>query len=244
MKKIVYLFLMFSITTFAQKTINNYKYVIIPNQFSFFKTIDKYETSSLTKFLFNKYGFKAFLSSERLPEDLEQNGCLALKANVKNNSGMFTTKNVIELKDCNGKVVFTSVEGRSRKKQYKDAYHEAIRNAFKSVQQLNYVYVPSINEEVNVEKDAPAMVQIPKVIERKPIVLKKTKNVLYAQAIKDGFQLVNTKPEIIFYVLKTNLKDVFVIKGKDGVLYKSGSHWVAEFYKNGTKKIETYEVKF
>lgn len=235
---------MFSITAFAQKTVNNYKYVIVPNQFSFFKTIDKYETSSLTNFLFNKYGFKAFLSSEKLPEDLEQNGCLALKVNVKNNSGMFTTKNIIELKDCNGKVVFTSKEGRSRKKQYKDAYHEAIRNAFRSIQELNYVYVPSMNEEVDVNEDAPAIVEIPKVIERKPIVLKKTKNVLYAQETKDGFQLVNTKPEIVFNVLKTNLKNVFVIKGKDGVLYKSDSHWIAEYYKDGTQKVETYEVKF
>lgn len=246
MKNIVVAFLLFSITGFAQKSINNYKYVIVPNQFNFFKTPDKYQTSSLTKFLFNKHGFKAFLSNEQLPDDLSNNRCLALKVNVKNNSGMFTTKNIIELQDCNDKVVFVSQEGRSREKQYKESYHEAIRNAFKSIEKLNYSYTPLEKEKV-LEKSVPVVVTTTKVIKEEMVnttVSKDSEKVLYAQEIKNGFQLVNTKPEVVFQILKTSIKDVFVIKDKNGILYKEGSSWIAEFDLEGVRKKELYKIKF
>lgn len=156
MKKLLFLFtLIVSKSVFAQKTINDYKYIIVPNQFEFVKSPDKYRTSSLTKFLFNKYGFTAYLSSDKLPNDLVQNRCLALIASVKNNSNMFTTKNLIELKDCNNNVVFTSQEGKSKEKDYKKAYHEAIRGAFSSVKKMNYRYVPLADSVVNNTAEAP-----------------------------------------------------------------------------------------
>lgn len=46
------------------------------------------------------------------------------------------------LSDCSNKVVFTSVEGISRQKEFKKAYQESVRNAFKSFSELNYSYVP------------------------------------------------------------------------------------------------------
>ena len=56
-----YLFLMFlSVSVFAQKSINNYKYIVVPKQMETFDEPNKHETSSLTKFLFNKNGFNAF----------------------------------------------------------------------------------------------------------------------------------------------------------------------------------------
>ena len=64
MKRILLVALFISTASFAQKSINNYKYVIVPSKFDFVKGKDKYQTSSLTKFLFNKYGFTAFLDDE------------------------------------------------------------------------------------------------------------------------------------------------------------------------------------
>ena len=241
MKKIVLAFLLLSVTTFAQKSINNYKYVIVPKQFEFLKSEDQYQTSSLTKFLFNKYGYTAFLSDETLPQELAQNRCLALLVDVKNNSGMFTTKNTIELKDCNNSIVYTSEEGKSKEKEYKKAYQEAIRSAFKSIQRLNYKYVP-LQEEVAVNViSKPEIVKTPKV---ETTTTKSTVSILYAQPTANGFQLVNTTPEVVFKVLKTNIKDVYVIKDSNGILYKNGSTWIAEYNLGETKIIETYEVKF
>ncbi|WP_299009015.1 hypothetical protein [uncultured Tenacibaculum sp.] len=246
MKRILLIALFISTASFAQKSINNYKYIIVPSKFDFVKEKDKYQTSSLTKFLFNKYGFTAFLDDEELPAEVADNRCLVLTGTVKDESGMFTTKSVIELRDCYNKVVFTSKEGRSKEKDYKKAYHEAIRDAFKSIEALKYTYVP-LQEDV-VTKEVPALALVPTVVESKVAeVVEKPANVkeqLFAQPIPNGFQLVNMKPEVVFQVLKTNVKDVFVIKDKNGILYKNGNSWFAEYYTNDGKVTEEYQVKF
>ena len=84
----------------AQSNLNDYKYVIVPNKFDFLKEADKYQLNSLTKFLFNKYGFTALLENENYPEDLAKNMCLGLRSDVISESGMFKTKLRVELKNC------------------------------------------------------------------------------------------------------------------------------------------------
>ncbi|WP_074409005.1 MULTISPECIES: hypothetical protein [Aquimarina] len=138
----------------AQKNINEYKYVIVPKSYNFLKGEDKYQLNSLTKFLLTKYGFEAYLKEENFPEDLRANGCKALRANIKRKPGMFLTRLVFELTDCNGSVVFTSAEGKSREKEYKKGYHEALRDAFISVEALNYTYSGDKEEKI-VKKEEP-----------------------------------------------------------------------------------------
>lgn len=248
MKKTLFIALFITTASFAQKAINNYKYVIVPTKFDFVKEKDKYQTSSLTKFLFNKYGFKAFLEDEKLPEETENNRCLVLTGVVKDDSGLFTTKSIVELRDCYNKVVFTSQAGRSKEKEYKKAYHEAIRNAFKSIEALKYKYVPLQEGVVTKAQEVPAVTVVPTVVESKIAeVIKKpanTKEQLFAQPVASGFQLVNMKPEVVFQVLKTNVEGVFIIKNKNGILYKNRNSWFAEYYTNNGKIIEEYQVKF
>jgi len=141
MKKLIYsvIFIVLgTLSSFAQ--VNAYKYVIVPNEFEFLREADQYQLNSLTKFLFEKYGFTAFLEGEQLPLELAGNRCKALTAFVKNESGIFSTKFYVGLKDCNNKEIFISKEGTSRTKEYKVAYHEALRDAFQSVAALNYSY--------------------------------------------------------------------------------------------------------
>ncbi|OEJ99440.1 hypothetical protein A8C32_09020 [Flavivirga aquatica] len=130
-------------TVFSQSNLNNYKYIIVPNKFDFLKQKDQYQLNSLTKFLFNKYGFEALVEGQNYPEDLVRNRCLALRSNVIKGSGLFKTKLNVVLKDCNDKVVYTSGAGESREKEYKTAYNLAIRAAFKSIEALNYKYKPT-----------------------------------------------------------------------------------------------------
>lgn len=249
MKKIFLLILIVATSTFAQKKVNNYKYIIVSNKFDFVNSIDKYQTSSLAKFLFNKNGFKAYLSDEKLPKDVAENRCLALTGTVKDDSRMFTTKSIVELKDCYNNVVFLSKFGTSNNKEYKKAYHEAIRNAFKSIEALKYKYIPSKTDlTVNKTESIPVVVETPKIINTDAVVTNKasknTSKTLYAQSITNGFQLVNTKPEVVFQILKTNVKDVFVIKDKNGLMYKSGNNWIAEYFNNDKRLVENYQIKF
>ncbi|WP_237276225.1 hypothetical protein [Tenacibaculum ovolyticum] len=248
MKKVLFILLMITTSIFSQKQVNKYKYVIVPNKFDFVKEKDKYQTSSLTKFLFNKYGFITFLADENLPVDLVDNKCLALFGTVKSNSNLFTTKTIVELRDCSGRIIYSSNEGKSKIKDYKKAYHEAIRNSFESIKKIKYKYEPVVGTSIKQEVKNINKIQKLKVISDSEMTTNNIKDAnvisLYAQPTVNGFQLINTKPEVVFQILKTSVEDVFILKNKKGILYKDNNIWIVEFYLKGVKFIEKYQIKF
>ena len=69
-------------------------------------------------------------------------------------------------------------------------------------------------------------------------------NTLYAQPKENGFQLINAKPQVVFVILNTGVKDIYVIKDKNGLLYKKGENWIAEFYDGGEIVVKKYSIKF
>ncbi len=142
----IFLFLILSnLSSFSQSSINDYKYIIVPTQFEFLNERDQYQINSLTKFLFNKYGYIAFLQDEDLPQDLMNNKCLGLTADVVKLSSLFRTKLQIELNDCNGNLILASDIGETMEKMYEKAYNLAVRDAFKTFQRANYSYQPNEN---------------------------------------------------------------------------------------------------
>jgi len=126
----------------AQPNLNDYKYVIVPSQFNFLKEVDQFRLNSLTEFLFNKYGFIAILQGNPYPDDLISNGCLALNSEVVKGKSLLKTKLTVVLKDCKRQVVYTSREGVTKEKDLGKAYNLALRDAFKSFENMNYSYVP------------------------------------------------------------------------------------------------------
>ena len=55
--------LFLSINLYAQQTnLNDYSYVIVPDQFDFLKSKDQFQLNSMTKFYFEKSGFNAYLA--------------------------------------------------------------------------------------------------------------------------------------------------------------------------------------
>ena len=284
----------------AQKGINNYKYVIVPNKYDFSKEKDQYQLNSLTQFLFNKYGFEAIMEGAEYPEDLNFNRCLAMKADVFKDSGMFTTKLKVILKDCNEKQIYETALGESREKEFKIAYNKALREAFKSFETVNYSYVPSNDvlalggtaavvtnesEEIKQLKEQIQELEKTKATEQVnnstlpstpvvaspvvPVVLATTTTVianeeetaaseetmeegvkkvleavLYAQEIENGYQLVNSKPEVVYKVKKTHLDNVFLVEGNSAIVFKKGDDWVVEYYENNVLKQQTLNIKF
>jgi len=180
MKKIVFtsaLFLLFGITLVAQKSLNSYKYILVPKKYEFQKTEDAYQVNSLTKFLFNKAGFNVLFSDDPYPEDLVDNVCLGLKAIVKNNPSLLATKMKIDLVDCYNNVVFSTSEGRSKIKEYKKAYHDAIRKAFTDIEAIDYKYKPTagIAPKVRVENKKIKVannISVSNTVKQKPVAIK------------------------------------------------------------------------
>ena len=135
-------------TGIAQEKLNNYAYVIVPEQFSFQNSKDQYQLNSLTKFLFEKEGLKVFWDTEKIPKEYVLLDCGGLKLKMNKKSSMFKNKVNFDLTDCYNTIVFTSDEGSSSIKEYKKGYQESVRNAFKSFSGLNYAYTPIPTEEV------------------------------------------------------------------------------------------------
>lgn len=134
MKKAI-LFLFFSgqaVLGLAQN--EEHKYIRVPEKFEFLNEENKFELNALTAFLFEKYGFEVFYKNNP-PANVHP--CQILAADVEENSGLFKTKVVVTLEDCNQRAVFISEEGSSRIKDYKKAYHEALRDAFESLKDFD-----------------------------------------------------------------------------------------------------------
>ena len=261
MKNVCLVILLFvSVSSFGQSFLNNYQYVIVDSKFDFVKEKDEYGSSSLVKHLFKKIGFKAFLDTDKLPEDLSEDACKALFVSAIKKSTMLTIKAAIEFKDCLGKTIYVSEIGKSKTKEFRRGYYQAINRAFQSIEKLNYQYTGSLATSPKPRKphktaskktaqNSIVVDQNPKVPEKKEgktktPVNKVTDDLLYAQKNKEGFQLVNNKPEIVFTILKTGQENLYILKNRKGILIKKGRFWYAEYYHEGQLIVEKYKVKF
>ena len=233
-KKIFLLFvLLVSLTAFSQ-SINDYQYVIVPIKYDFFKENDKYRLNTLTKLLFQKYGFKSYLSSEELPNELENSRCDILYATVTEDSNLMVTKLKILVKDCRDKIIFETEFGKSRNKEFAAAYNEALREAGKSFDTLNYKYTGKNNSSITQEPS-------------KTIVSKTDSETFYfAQPTDNGFQVVDNEPKVIMKLYTTSQKNVFIgLNGNtNGVVISKNGKWFFEYY-DGDKLIsESLNLKF
>lgn len=249
MRKIALLLVLLSYTfSFAQE---NYKYLIIPSKFSFFKEENKYNLNAMTKFFFEKEGFQVVYESESLPKELAENRCLALYANAIENNSLFVTKINFEIKDCYNKVIFTSDQGTSREKDLKTAYTLVFRQAlasmsgklnFKSSKVSNEIVtsIPQKTDEVIVSND------MKEAIDTGIIVDNNVSNQLFAQPIANGFQLINGEPKVIYKIYKTTSKEIFIATkdNKNGVFFSKNNEWFFEYYVNDKLVTEKVDVKF
>jgi len=228
--------------SFAQKSLNNYKYVIVPTKYEFQKKEDQYQINSLVKFLFEKEGFLVIMEGDQYPIDLSTNHCLAVTANLISESTMMSTKIYFELLDCKGELVVTTNLAKTKEKDYKRGYHEVIRKSFETIKSKNYKYqpikpvvavVPTVSTPVVVEASVKTPTKIEVVVV--PVTVKKAdKSTLYAQEIPNGYQLVDSTPKVVYIALKTSMKDVYMIKGSNGTISKKNGIWIAEYYEGDT----------
>jgi hypothetical protein len=259
MKKYLLVFFLFlGVSGYAQNSINNYKYVIVPEKFDFLKEKDQYDLNSLTKALLQDRGFTVYFDNAELPTDLANNKCQALMADVQDKSGMFSTSLILLFKDCHGAIVFQSKVGKSREKEYKTGYNLALRDAFVSFDQLKYAYNGSVGAPVQTPAAAAATpVAVPEkqlavaavaTTAAQPVAaaVNQAAGTLYAQAIANGYQLIDTTPKIVLTLLKTTDENYFIASNAsaNGIVLKKNGDWVFEYYQNGKLVAEKLQVKF
>lgn len=69
---------------------------------------------------------------------------------------------------------------------------------------------------------------------------------LYAQAIENGFQLIDTTPKVILKIFKTVQPDYYNanVGKKIGVVYKKNGAWIFEYFIDGQLITEPLNIKF
>ena len=235
MKKIVLLLVLFTFTfSVAQE---NYKYAIVPKKFSFFSDENEYNTSSMTKAFFEKEGFVVYYDTDEFPSELANNRCMAFYVNVLKKSNMFITKINFELKDCANKIIYTSIQGSSREKEYQKSYNESFRMALAAMKgQLNF----KKNSNTITEKETVPVTTTS--VESKNV----PKERLTAVAIQNGYKLVDSVPTVIYELLATSIENVFTAKkgSISGTFLKKNTGWFFEYYQNDQLVSEKVDVKF
>jgi len=101
------------------------------------------------------------------------------------------------------------------------------------------------NEAVSVKKeDIKETVQKEIVVEN--AVKKEAEDIaiLYAQKADNGFQLVDSTPKVLYKIKKTGMQNVYLVEGKDAILYQLNSNWILEYYDNGKLQTKTLTIKF
>lgn len=234
--------LLCSFIGFSQ-SINDYKAVIIPLKYDFMKTDNQYRLATLTKSNLNKAGFQAFYANEEIPAGLADR-CELLYVDVKRDNAFLVTKLLVEFKDCYGKVIYTSETGKSREKDYEDAYKESLENAFVSVIGLHYKYSGKAIASKSLQTTAPVVST--NTVSVVPSVDISDPNLLYAQPTENGYQLIDKTPKVVMKLLKTSRADSFIAikEGVQGSLNAKDNGWYFEYYQNDKLVSEKISVKF
>ncbi|MBV7530243.1 hypothetical protein [Chitinophaga sp. sic0106] len=264
--------LLFSVAAFAQNSVNNYKYVLVPEKFSFQKEVHQYGLNTTTQMVLNGLGFDAMIDDKELPTDIAGNKCSALIADVEQRKAVFVTNLTLTLKDCRGNVLFKSKEGKSREKDYGAAYNEALRDALSSLSTLNYAYNGTVQQSATPAAapvtttpaatapataapvaTAPAattpVATAPAAAAPVAAATAETKSnglTLYAQPTPTGYQLIDTTPKKVLSLYKTTVAEYFIAdNGSDkGILFKRNGDWQFEYYKDGKLVSEKMQIKF
>ncbi|KPM32489.1 Hypothetical protein I595_907 [Croceitalea dokdonensis DOKDO 023] len=236
--------------------LDGYKYIVVPKKFLTFKEYNQYQSSTIIKHFMQQAGFNVLYEDE-LPQDGAANRCLALFADVQDNSSMLKTKVAIALNDCKGNSVYLTPEAQTKEKDLLKAYKEVITEASSYFTGLTHNYRPptapkKINTQVTEQSKAPSPISasptdgniVP--TEAKEGLSANNGTSLNAIGTNDGYLLVDGADTIQYRLTKTAAENVFHAdkKGVKGIVYQKEGKWYFESEKEQDKMVEELVIVF
>jgi hypothetical protein len=245
MKKFIFIFFVLGAFQLVAQNLNDYQYVMVPTRFADFDTENQYRLNTITKFSLEKMGFIAFYENSDIPKEVAENRCAVLNVDLVKGKHLFWTKINIVFKDCFGKIIYQSPDGKTKEKEYKKAYQEALQNAFTFVFDLNYKY----NGAKVVTQTPISFSSSEKPISTVPEPVFETSDyskLLFAQPTSNGFQLVDSTPKVVFKLFKTDSPTMFLAQkgNQNGVVSLKDGSWFFEYQENEKVVSEKLEIKF
>jgi hypothetical protein len=247
MKFFITLFLLFSVQLFGQ-SINDYQYIIVPLKFGPFENENEYRLNTIAKLNLEKMGFTAFYENSSIPEDIRTDRCDFLTLDVVKENSVFGTKLKVLFKDCFGKIIHESNVGKSKEKEYKLSYRQALEDAFQSLFALDYKY----NETKNTTKKVVIQTITVSTEEQKTSLTTPVSDtldnskLLFAQPTSNGYQLVDSTPKVVYKLFKTDSPSMFLAEKEsiNGVVTLKEGSWFFEYRENEKVVSEKLEIKF
>ncbi|WOI22544.1 hypothetical protein [Nonlabens ulvanivorans] len=240
--------------------LNDFKYVIVDNQYDFQKEPNEYRLNEMMVFEIKKRGISAFRNLEVLPQDLNRGTCNALSLRVNVSTGL-RVKMTFEFVDCNGQIVLITKDGIGRTKNFEKAYREAIRDAMTSLDGLNYSYAASLDDRPSgiekpiqvmqpsavkpsleitpsngIEKDEPQTIPRPEMVELIDDEVYTTNSKEYKiHSTDSGFNMY--KNNSLIGTLKKSASGCYLTVTTEfiGIGYKEENTIIIEYDKNGTQ---------
>lgn len=157
MKNLIATILLLSLSSTQAQNVSDYKYVIVPQKFADFEKNDFRLTPKLKMLLRKKdYVIIAEGITEK-PIDLQNNPCLATKAEIKKLRTPLKNKLEVIFTDCNQKIVGT-YEGVSKIKDFEEGFGEALQLATAQINKQNAKAIPeTIAIKENIVKEIPVV---------------------------------------------------------------------------------------
>jgi hypothetical protein len=211
--------------------------IVIPQKLQCERSGDDFQLKLYLKLALEKRGFKIFQADE-MSTDNKNRPCDFYYADVLEENKLMSTKLKIVIHDCHRHEITVSDFGVSKEKEYKKAYQMAFREAEKTLIFNKKEIVNSASKNETIIENQINTTQIKED--------NKTNQIIFAQPITHGFQLVNTKPEIVCKIFKTSQPKQFIVeKGAlHGIGILNNNMLLIEYYQAGELIKETFEVKF
>ena len=222
----------------AQTNLDQYKYVSVPNRFDFMKSSDQFQISSLAKFLLTKNKFTVLEDLEKYPADLAANQCLLLNLNVEQIKGFLKTKLEVQFLNCKNQMVFKSDIGMSREKDFKTAYHQALRAAFSSVSEANYKFNETVDNVSINEKPIFVKRAVSTPMQDMDLSSSKLTSEILMTQTSHGFDIRDADGIVVYSLYQTMSDGIYIIEKLPGIVYKRGNRFVREYISNQKIVIE------
>lgn len=130
------------------------------------------------------------------------------------------------------------------KEEIKTLKEEKVAEVAEVIEEQEIVAANQVKEEVEIKEVSP---EVAKVAVKAPAVVKAetiSLHVLYAQKVVNGFQLVDNTPKVVYKIKETGMSNVFIVEGKNAIIYKLDANWIFEYYENEKLQTKILNIKF
>ena len=235
------LLLLFSMFNFAQ-TVNNYELVLLPVRFDFQSKENQYRVSTILKIGLSEVGFKVMYSNE-YAKIAEYQPCQILIVKLKEVPTFLKTKFTMQLVDCEGNILYETPVAQSKEKAFEAAHRECMEQIVGFLKEMNYKFE---GEKVLTNEEESTLIPTSTLDDKTADFKVNLQKTLYAQPTENGFQLVDTTPQVVIKLFKTSQPDFYSAQflNLTGMVFKKDNQWFFEYSDNGDLKTVTLDVKF